>query len=44
MLRLSIGEFLLANTYSPEKDGLIDSTRKILQFVRAEVFVAKMPK
>jgi hypothetical protein len=43
-VKLSIGEFLLANTYSPEKDGLIDHSRKILQFVRAEVLVAKRPK
>jgi len=34
---LSDGEFLLAGTYSPEKAGKTDHSRKILYFVRVEV-------
>jgi Flp pilus assembly secretin CpaC len=41
---LAVGDFLLVNTYTPEKDELPDNTRKILQFVRAEVLEAKIYK
>lgn len=38
------GEFLLVSTYSPEADGEVDHSRKILQFVRAEILEAKFGK
>lgn len=38
------GEFLLVNSYSPEKNGKTDHMRKLLQFVRAEILDKKVAK
>ena len=38
------GEFLLVSTHSPETDGKVDHSRKILQFVRAEALEVKDDK
>jgi len=38
------GQFLLAGTFSPETEGKVDHSRKVLTFVRAEVLRVESPQ